>query len=272
MSLFAPTQYTCGKMLRGARTWQAGFTLIEVLLAVSIMAAITGVMWVSIGAMFETRDYMDKRFERYQIMRVGMNRISREIATAYVAGPANGGEPLPGKEGDALREQIESGANRQLSEPVQFGMIGRENSLNFTSLAHIRTLAGEPASEHAEIGYFVERRRDDQGDWYDALMRREGTTVDDDITKGGQIYMMIPNVKKVEFEYWDTGPVKVGTMEEMVKEGRWIRTWDTTREEFSGRLPPRVRIKITLPSTDPRGPDEHFTLQTEIAITEVLEL
>lgn len=250
---------------------QAGFTLIEVLLAISIMAAITGVMWVSIGAMFETRDYMDQRFERYQIMRVGMNRLAREIATAYIAGPANGGEPLPGKEGDALREQIESGQTRQLTEPVQFAMIGREESLNFTSLGHIRTLAGEPTSEHAEIGYYLERRRDDEGEWHDALMRREDTTLDDDITSGGQIYMMIPNVKKIEFEYWDTGPVKVGTMEEMVKEGRWIRTWDTTREEFAGRLPPRVRVQITLPSTDPRGRDEVFTMQTEIGITEVLE-
>jgi|GEM_PF-1856313 len=265
------SRFPRAEMPRLAAAARAGFTLIEVLLAMAIMAAITGVMWVSIGAMFETRDYMDERFERYQIMRVAMNRIAREIATAYIAGPANGGEPLPGKEGEALREQIESGQMRQLSEPVQFAMIGREDSLNFTSLGHIRTLAGEPTSEHAEIGYYIQRRRDDQGDWHDALMRREDTTLDDDITKGGQIYMMIPNIKKIEFEYWDTGPVKVGTMEEMVKEGRWIRTWDTTREEFSGRLPPRVRVQITLPSSDPRGRDEVFTMQTEIGITEVLE-
>lgn len=255
-----------------SRGSQAGFTLIEVLLAISIMAAITGVMWVSIGAMFQSRDFMEARFERYQVMRVGMNRLAREIATAYIAGPDNGGDPLPGKEGEAMREQIESGNIQQLNEPVQFGMIGHEESLNFTSFAHIRTLAGEPASEHAEIGYFLERRRDDQGEWHDALMRREDTTLDDDITKGGQVYMMIPSVKKIEFEYWDTGPVQVGTMEEMVKQGRWIQTWDTTREEFSGRLPPRVRIRVTLPPTDAHGRDEVFTVQTEIGITEVLEL
>jgi general secretion pathway protein J len=257
---------------RGAKTGsQAGFTLIEVLLAISIMAAITGVMWVSIGAMFQTRDYMGARFERYQIMRVAMNRISRELASAYVAGPANGGEPLPGKEAEAMEQRAENGSLQQRIEPVQFGMIGKDDGINFTTFAHIRTLAGEDSSQHAEIGYFVESRRNEDGEIVDALMRREDTTIDDDITDGGHIFMMIPNVEEVEFEYWDPGPVKLGTMKEMAEEGQWVDAWDTTREEFAGRLPPRMRIRVTLPPMNERSREETFTIQTEIATTEVLE-
>lgn len=249
----------------------AGFTLIEVLLAVSILAVITSIMWISVSNMFRTRDFMNERFERYQIMRVSMDRMARELASTYLAGPEHGGEPLPGEEEEAKQAQAESGSSQRMREPVQFGMIGRDDTLNFTTFAHIRTLAGEKASQHAEIGYFTERHRNDEGELVTALMRREDTTVDDDITDGGRIFTMIPNVEEVKFEFWDPGRVKVGTMEEMAEEGRWVDSWDTTRSEFAGRLPTRVRIQVTLPPMDERGREETFTIQSEIGATEVLE-
>lgn len=255
---------------------QAGFTLIEVLIAISIMAVITGVMWISINSMFETRDYMGERFERYQIMRVAMNRMARELSSAYLAGPAFGGEPLPDEPKETSERDPDDEPQRSLTQsranqPVQFGMIGTDTTLNFTAFAHIRTLAGEPTSQHAEIGYFTKRVRGDDGKMVNALMRREDTTLDDDITKGGHTYMMIPEVEKVRFEYWDAGPVEVGTQKEMVKAGRWVDRWDTTRREFSGRLPTRVRIQVTLPAMNQRSRMEVFTIQTELSSTEVLE-
>ncbi len=268
-------------MKRAPRPWellrqrpQAGFTLIEVLLAVSILAVITGIMWVSVSNMFQTRDFMQKRFQRYQTMRVSMDRMARELASAYVAGPEHGGEPLPGEEQDKNDSGDDSSGThvlQQLQDPVQFGMIGRDDRLDFTAFAHIRTLAGEKTSEHAEIGYFTERHRDDKGDLVTALMRREDTTLDDDITGGGRIYTMIPDIDDVQFEYWDPGPVKLGTMKEMAQEGKWVDEWDTTRTEFSGRLPTRVRITVTLPPMDEHGRKETFSIETELGSTEVLE-
>lgn len=254
------------------RRAQAGFTLVEVLLAISILAAITAVTWVSVSTMFDTRDYMDERFQRYQMVRAAMSRMERELAGAYLAGPDNGGEPLPGEEDEAMEEQLSSGRFAQIDEPVQFGMIATDDQMDFTSFAHIRTLEGEPTSEHAEIGYYLERRQNDAGQMVQALMRREDTSLDDDITRGGQSYMMIPEVEKVKFEYWDPGEVEVGTLQEMVKSGRWVDRWDTTHREFAGRLPTRVRIQITLPPMNARSRSEIFTIQAQLATTEVLEL
>lgn len=254
---------------------QAGFTLIEILIAVAVLAMLTGITWVGVSNMFSTRDYMTERFERYQIMRVAMDRMTRELSSAYLAGPEHGGEPLPGEEEEFQEAQDgNAGTTAQLKarrEPVQFGMIGRDDQLDFTSFAHIRSIEGERASQHAEIGYFTERKRDrDTGRLVTSLMRREDTSLDDDITDGGKIYTMVPNIESVEFEYWDPGPPSLGTMEE-VAEGDWSDSWDTTKSEYAGRLPTRVRIRVTLPPQDERGREEVFTIQTQIETTEVLE-
>jgi general secretion pathway protein J len=253
---------------------QAGFTLIEVLLAVSILATITAMTWVGVSNMFETRDWMTERFERYQIMRVAMDRMARELSSAYLAGPEHGGEEIPGFEDDTTQAGSEGGSpsNMQaLVEPVQFGMIGRDDELSYTSFAHVRSIAGEKASQHAEIEYFTDRVRDPHtGRLVNSLMRREDTSLDDDITDGGTIYTMIPNVESVEFEYWDPGKVEVGTMEEMA-EGRWQDSWDTTKSEHGGRLPTRVRVTVTLPPQGELDGEDVFIIQTQIETNEVLE-
>ncbi|MFP4599042.1 MAG: prepilin-type N-terminal cleavage/methylation domain-containing protein [Persicimonas sp.] len=246
-----------------------GFTLIEVLLAVMLLSMLTAISWVGVANMFDTRDWMTDRFERFQIMRVAMDRMAREVSSAYVAGPSHGGEELPGEE--AENEGDEDTMARMLTEPVQFGMIGRDDELHFTNFAHVRSLAGEKASHHAEIGYFTQRDRDpDTGEMVLNLMRREDTSLDDDITDGGTIYLLVPDIEGVEFEYWDPGPVEMGTMEEMA-EGRWQDSWDTTRREHAGRLPTRVRMTVTLTPQDPRGNEEVFTIQTQIETSEVME-
>ncbi|MBA2664197.1 MAG: prepilin-type N-terminal cleavage/methylation domain-containing protein [Bradymonadaceae bacterium] len=252
----------------------AGFTLVEVLIAVSIMAAITVVVWASVSNMFETRDFMEERYERFQIVRLSMNRMATEIGGAYVAGAAHGGEPLPGEEETGQDEEEEEEgaqrARRNYREPVQFGLIGRADRIDFTSFSHVRTIEGERASHHAEIGYFVRRGRSEDGRTVSQLMRRSDTTLDDNITRGGTIYVMVPEIESIKFEYWDSGEVQLGTTKE-IAQGRWVSDWDTTRRQFAGRLPPRVRITMVLPPQGPRGLKESFTTQTQIAMTEVLE-
>lgn len=260
------------KELGNPRRASAGFTLVEVLIAVSIMAAISVVVWASISNMFETRDFLEERYERFQMVRLSMNRMATELGGSYLAGPAHGGEPLPGEPEDLSNEdpEDERGAKRDMREPVQFGMIGRADRVDFTSLAHIRTLDGERASYHSEIGYFVRRGFAEDGRPVQQLMRRHDTTLDDNIQRGGSVYLMVPEIESIKFEYWDAGEVQLGTVKELAQ-GRWISEWDTTRRQFSGRLPTRIRITLTLPAQGPRSRAEVFTTQTQIAMTEVLE-
>ncbi|MFU8804935.1 MAG: type II secretion system protein J [Bradymonadaceae bacterium] len=254
---------------------QRGFTLIEVLLAISILATLTIIVWAAVVNIFDTRDFMGERHERFQIVRLSMNRMATEISGAYLAGPDHGGEPIPGEEETPAMGASEDGEEepRQrmgFREPVQFGLIGRSDRVHFTSFSHVRTIEGQKTSHHAQIGYFLRRGQDDDGRSITSLMRRENTHFDDDLTRGGIVYTMVPEVESIKFEYWDPGEVQVGTMRE-IAQGRWVSDWDTTRREQAGRLPPRIRITMVLPPQGPRGRSETFTTQATVHVTEVLE-
>ena len=248
-----------------------GFTLVEVMVAIAILVSITALMWATMSGMFSSREYFEGRYERMQIVRASMGRMATEIASAYVAGPGHGGEELPGQERDqsTLSEEELQALNRR--QPIQFGFIGREDRLDFTAFAHVRTQVGERNGRHAEIGYFMRREKSEEtGELVRQLVRREDTTYDGRLERGGTIFVLVPEIEEIEFEYWDGGPVRVGTLEE-IAEGRWVREWDTTRREFAGRLPTRVKITITLPPLRQGGEAEQFVIQTQLGTTEVLE-
>lgn len=250
---------------------RAGFTLIEVMVAISILVSITALIWVTMSSMFSAREYFQTRYERFQIVRNAMSRMSTELAAAFMAGPQHGGMELPGQERDPT-ELEQADALRSIGQqPIQFGFMGTDERVDFTAFAHARTQPYERSSEYAEISYYTRRERDElTGDAVRQLVRREDTTPDDRLDRGGTIYVMVPDVDEVEFEYWDPGQVQVGTLEE-VAEGRWVTDWDTARREYSGRLPTRVRVTVTLPPQRDGDEPETFVTQTEIGASEVLE-
>lgn len=255
------------------RRSRRGFTMIEVLVAIALLAGITTIVWASINNMFKTREFVTEQYERYQVVRVSLDRMTTELASAYDASPAHGAEEEYAQEGAAPESQEE--AERETAtmdrEPVEFGMIGDEDELNFTTFAHTRTTEGERASYHAEIGYETMRTRNDEGDLVKSLVRREDTTIDDDITKGGKVYTLIPQIEDVEFEYWDPGEVEIGSEEEMGR-GRWVDSWDTGDRQYHDRLPFRVRVTVTLPPLGPRGEEQTFSTEAQIMVHQELDL
>lgn len=253
-----------------SRRGTTGFTLVEVLLAITILATLTVITWTAISQMFKTEVIVTERHERYRMVRLAMNRMANEISMAYIAGPEHGGEVIPGEE--MLYEdddRFEHGQARFI-EPVQFGMIGRGEHLDFTSFAHVRTLENEKASHHAQIGYFLDTHRNEEGEVVTRLRRRINTNFDDDLTRGGTVHTMIPEVEDLDFEYWDAGVPELGTEREIAM-GRWIGEWDTTSSQFAGRLPTRMRITLTMPPHGPRGQTETFVTQTTLGMPELLD-
>ena len=248
-----------------------GFTLVEVLLAITILATLTVITWTSINQMFKTEEVVSERHDRYRMVRLSMNRMANEISMTYLAGPDHGGEVIRGEEvlyDDTDDELDQTGPG--FDEPVQFGMIGRGEHLDFTAFGHVRTLEGEKASHHAQIGYFLDTHTNELGEVVTRLRRRMNTNFDDDLTRGGSVHTMIPEVENLNFEYWDAGEPELGTERE-IAQGRWVSEWDTTSRQFAGRLPTRVRITLTLPPHGPRGQTETFVTQTTLGMPELLE-
>jgi hypothetical protein len=219
--------------------------------------------------MFQAREIFTKRAERDLVVRNAMSRIANEIAAAYMAGPEHGGGQLPGEALDPT-QITEEMRQRSTQEAFQFGFIGKDDRLDFTSFAHVRTRDDEPAGYHAEIGYEIRSRRGADGRLVRQLIRREDTTLDEDMTRGGKTFVLVPEVSKLRLSYWDAGVVGAGTVKE-VAQGRWVSDWDTTRREYAGRLPTRVKVELWLPPVFGGGEDERYVTQVQIGATEVLE-
>lgn len=265
------------------KTHPRGFTMLEVMISLSILASLTAIVWVSVNNMFRARDFMTERYQRFQVIRVALDRMNSELSSAYIAGPSFGAEergeeaasddaPEDGSN-ESVRQQRENAEAelRARREPVQFGMVGRDDEVNFTSFAHMRMFRDEPTSYHAEIGYFVERRRTEDGDFAKSLMRREDTTLDDDITEGGKVYVLIPEIEEVEFEYWDPGETELGQSQEDRARGDWVDDWDTRNDEYRDRLPTRIRITVTLPAQNQAREPETFSTQTKVMVNQLME-
>ncbi len=247
--------------------------MVEVMVSMAILTSITVMTWAAISSMFASKDMLSARAERYQEVRVSLDRIGDDLSSAYLAGPAFGGDEIPGETlvQSADAEVDKDPTQNLLEEPLEYGFMARGSEVNFTTFSHLRTQPNEKASRHAEIGYFIRDVRDEEtGDLVKRLMRREDTTPDATIESGGSIFTLLEDIEKFELKYWDAGPTRLGTLEE-VAEGRWVDSWDTTRRETSGRLPTRIKIRLELPPQPPNTSNEVFVTQVQLATTEILE-
>ncbi|HEY4223411.1 MAG TPA: hypothetical protein VGO62_18765, partial [Myxococcota bacterium] len=99
-----------------------------------------------------------------------------------------------------------------------------------------------------------------------SLFRREQANIDLDPETGGRALVLLPNVRSIEFGFWDdsaradqpTGSAATAT----VGIGEWKEKWDTTAPETNGNLPLRVRIKMVVVMED--GQDQTFVTQTKL--------
>lgn len=224
---------------------QRGFTLIEIMLALAILATLVALTWGTVSSSFRFRTATLDKFDRYRTVQQAMDRMSREISMAFVTNIG----------------QVATNARGEVTYKTAF--VGRNDELSFTSLAHVRTRVGEAASEQCEISYRLENQRGDDGEMHSNLVRREDAPIDDDPEEGGVLYALLEDVERVRFEYWDSTREIAGEA--------WVDRWDAINDH-DGMLPSRVRI--TLEVRHPLLPRKtlEFSTQTEIFLTDPLNV
>jgi general secretion pathway protein J len=209
-----------------------GFTLIELMIAVAITAAIGAMVGGAFQQMDRAAGVARAQGERYAGARLALTRLSRELSMAF------------------LSEHYDR--ERFRDRPTLFK--GQEDELLFTTMAHQRLYRGARESDQAVLEYTVER--DDQtGE--EALFRREKIRLDDEPDRGGRTDLVASHVKKLELRYWDA------------KRKDWAREWSTRSSEHLNELPDRVRLSLTVTLLD--GRTETFTTEARVAITAPLD-
>jgi general secretion pathway protein J len=215
-----------------------GFTLVEVALAVGILAIIATLTYGSIARTFDAYETVTKIDERYHVVRLAMNRMAKEFSMAFLTSIRR----------DHGKEQMMKTIFRsESSTPF--------NKISFTSFAHQMLLADAKESDQCEIGYFGAADADDPRKMN--LMRREDPRLDRDPEVGGRTYVFAEDIKEFKLRFFDP------------KDDDWKETWNTLDPEFAGRLP--TIVEITLVIQDERKKDVKFVTKARINLIQELQ-
>lgn len=191
-----------------------GMTLIELLVAMTILAFVGILVFGAVDGMRRSRAGVERVASRYREGRLAMARMSREIQSTYLSAHAPIDESL------------------RVIDTAFVGDPGTPASrLDFNSFANRRLMTDSRQSDQIELAYFgSDNSETNQTD----LVRRVASP-DEEPGEGGKIEVLATDIDLFELEYLD--PLT----------GRWREEWDSTSVVGEkGRLPLQVKITLVL--------------------------
>lgn len=227
------------------RRMRRGMTLIEVMVAVAILAAVMAAGWGSYIVATSHQQRMQEITERFHGVEQAVNRIVRDLSTAFITTHGN----------DESQSEIR----------YQTGFLGTSDRVDFTSMGYVRMFRDEKVGDQSEISYYLKDMRNQDGEIETYLVRREQAPINDDFTRGGTILPLLDHVLNFKLSYWDDSKAEL-----TLGDDGWVDDWDTEHSDYKNRLPSRVRIEIEI--EDPLGSDQPMIVSTqaEIHLTEIL--
>lgn len=198
------------------RLSQAGFTLVEMLVAVAILAMISVLIYGAFAGMKRSKEGIERVNDRYREGRLAMSRISRELQSAYLS--------------------LQMPLNPQLAVQ-KTAFVGTQGTpadrVDFNSFSNRRIDRDSHESDQCEISYFGSENPEDRGVF--DLVRRISKHPDLEPTKGGRVDVLATDIDLFDLEYLD--PLT----------GQWVDTWDSTQAIGQpNRMPMQVRVLLVL--------------------------
>ncbi len=225
--------------MRRATPGQRGMTMIEVVVAIGILAMVAVLIHGVVTSLSRGKTMEGLRADRVHAGREALQRIVRDLSSAYLS--------LHVPSNQALRTEITSFAGRSSS---QFDRI------DFTAFAHRRTDRDAHESDQAEVGYFAAQDPDVPDKW--DLVRREQTPIDLEPLKGGVREVVAEDITEFDIRYLD--PMTA----------QWVETWDSVQVTGQpNRLPLEVRIRLVLKGVG-GGASYDYTTKTFLPIQQPL--
>lgn len=226
---------TCTRRLR-----QGGLTLVETLIAVSILAVMTTLVWGSFNDTFHAKTTIEANAARYHSVRLALERMVREISMSFIS-------------------QNEDTA--QLERRTFF--IGKRQTdvdeLRFSMMGHQRRYADANEADTSQVLYYGLSDRNNPR--LTNLMRRETRRLTNlsPLDAPGEADLLCDAVVRLQFDYWDA------------RDKEWREGWSTIAADGQpDRLPGKVRITLTV--RDERGQDVPFQTEVRLPIQEPLNL
>lgn len=193
-----------------------GLTLVELLVAMAVMALLSVLIYGAIDGMRRSRLGVQRISDRYREGRLAMSRMVRELQSAY------------------LSEHVPLTPALQVVRTAFIGDPGTPaDRIDFNSFAYRRLDRDSKESDQMEVSYFGSR--DPERNGVVDLARRVSPLLDDKPEEGGRVEVLATDIDLFDLKYLD--PLT----------GMWRDEWDSTslvRE--AGRLPLQVQITLVL--------------------------
>jgi prepilin-type N-terminal cleavage/methylation domain-containing protein len=210
-------------MMQLARS-RAGFTLIEIMVALVITAIVLAMVYSSFNAVMETRERVTASTNGNMTARLVLSRLSREIESAYIVKRAESAPP-------ESRYTLFEG-----SEDSVGGLPA--SRLSFTTFAHTKRGVDANESDQSLISYECAMLPADDGTHDQlALIRREWRRVAPPGETQTFEPVAVPLAEGIEgFQLRFLEPER----------GEWTEEWDSRNVRSLDALPAAVEIKLSL--------------------------
>lgn len=190
---------------------QLGFTLLEILIAMAILAILATLVYASFDSSMKVIDRVDQGSDVFRQARLVLTRVSEDLSMAY--------RP----KGDISPDAIFIGRDAVVAGRAQ-------DSLRFTSLSHLRTLPDEPASDFNLIEYSLELDPEEET-W--ALLRKEEANPYS-LTESGGAVLLAEKIHSLDLRYFD-GKTWVDDWDPAINQGLpWVVAIEIKFQEPGG--------------------------------------
>jgi len=209
---------------------QLGLTLIEILVAITVLGMVAVTVGTAMSQTNRTREVLEQTQGRLHGVRVAFDLLSRDLQSAFLS------------------------MHRSTSEPTHDTIfLGRDEGggdrLDFASFTHQRRYRGATESDQCEVGWSVGADRERSGVLN--LVRRSSPVLDLEPLEGGQQLVVLQDVVTFDLQYFDLAM------------NEWQDTWDTTQITGDGAMLP-LQVRVTLGVRDRHG--EEILYATQIGI------
>jgi general secretion pathway protein J len=199
---------------RRPRSRARGLTLLEVMVAVAILAMLAVLTYGAFDGLSRGKKNLGRLNDRYHQGRAALSRLTIELSSAFLSMH----QPL--SEQQIRRLTIFAGTNGSPADRI-----------DFTSFSHRRLLRDSHESDQNELSYFGSPDPNVSGKM--DLARRESPLIDLEPKRGGEVNVLVDDIDLFDVKYLDPTT------------GLWTDSWDSSQATGQpGRLP--LQIKITL--------------------------
>lgn len=266
---------------------QAGFTLIELMISIAILAMISLGIYEAVIGTFKLRDELNADGDFYTGIRLAMGIMHHDVALIYsplimlnqpgaAPSPAPSAAPVQSASTTTAAEAFQTSADLQQSftfwsaavdksglRPSRFN--GKADKMTFISASNYRVYRDSPESEFTKVTYEV--ARDDEpainGFKVDgsSILRRgvNANVFDNDDFKDREqthLYTLLRGVVKAEFAFyrWKENKLERHT------------TWDSDTDDFKNQIPDIIELVLELKGPSQMSFEGDYRFKPEIPI------